>query len=464
MLPIITRVNHEHEVDRLVAEALARQEMDGERLTNRCRIALLLVGGLDLALVWNQQTPAAARFFLIHGLCVCAFAGAVEWTLYDRHRYLPRLMYLTVFIDVSYVFAYTVASLLNHSGVYAIYRSPFMWLLLATVNALSGLRHRASASLLAGGLTLVYGGLQLLGVMAVPVEWSHSLEFVGRRLNLANAVQTIVLASVPAWVAAVVANRSRQLVVREARAAAERASLEERHRYAIKELDALRELANAKDRFLNIASHELRSPIAALRMTVQLAAVQPDQVTDPDKGATFLARLERQSTRLTHLVDQLLETARLGRELPLNPETSDLAQLCLNSIEALPRDRNQVLLESAESLVGIWDPLRIEQVITNLLSNALRYSPPGAPVRLSVSATAEWAIVTVSDRGMGIPRSELGRLFTPFFRAENARKTHGGGLGLGLYITHEIVRRHGGNIRVMSEVGLGTTFVVELPR
>jgi signal transduction histidine kinase len=450
------------ETDQLVADALARHEMSGERLTNRCRMAMLIFGAFDLALVWQHQTPAAARFFLWQGLFASAFVLAVAVALRDERRYLPGLKYITVVVDVTFAYVYTVASLLNHSGVYAVYRSPFMWLILATMNALSGLRYHAGVSVLAGLLTLSYGALQLFAVSLTRVEWVPRLEFVGLQLNFANCVQTIVLVSAPAWIAAAVAHRSRRLVIREAREAAERAAVEERHRFATRELEAANELARAKERFLNIAAHELRSPIAVLRSTVQLDQLDPAITADPARRAELLARLERQAVRLTRLVEQLLESARLGQELPLQRERCDLVQLCKSAVEALP-GRERVRIDGPEAVSAVLDAMRIEQVLGNLVSNGLRYSPDSATVRVSVKSDEARAVVSVTDEGIGIDASQVERLFSPFSRTDQARRAAPGGLGLGLYIAREIVRRHGGSIRVESEPGRGSTFTVELP-
>jgi signal transduction histidine kinase len=450
------------DTDALVAQALARQEMDGERFVNGCRIVFLVLGTLDLAWVWRQQTRPAVLFFFLQGLAVSAYVLAVAFVLRDRRRYRPALKYVTVVCDVSFAYTYTLASFLNYSGVYAVYRSPFMWLALATVNALSGMRYQAAAGVLAGSLTLVYGAIQLLVVSLARVQWSSRLDFVGRQFNFANCVQTIALASVPAWVAAAVAHRSRNLIKREARAAAERASFEERERRTASELTAMRELAAAKERFLGIASHELRSPIASLRSTVQLGQLDPSSMSVPERRAELLARLDRQALKLNRLVEQLLESARLGQNLPLQPVSCDLVQLCKNGLEVLA-GRERICFEAPETIIGVFDPMRIEQVASNLMSNALRYSPPETTVRVTVRTDGTRATLTVTDAGMGIDPAEIGQLFSPFARTESARRAHGGGLGLGLYIVHEIVRRHGGSIRVDSKPGRGSTFVVDLP-
>jgi signal transduction histidine kinase len=114
-------------------------------------------------------------------------------------------------------------------------------------------------------------------------------------------------------------------------------------------------------------------------------------------------------------------------------------------------------------VVGRWDAGRLEQVVTNLVSNAVRYSPDGSEVIIKVAREAGRAMFSVSDSGIGIPESQREMLFTPFFRGANAQRNYAGGMGLGLHIAQEIVRRHGGEIRVESREGAGTTFTVELP-
>lgn len=227
------------------------------------------------------------------------------------------------------------------------------------------------------------------------------------------------------------------------------------------EVTELFELAAAKDRFLRIASHELRSPVTALRATAQLLMLDPAVATDEERRRSLHARIDRQSERLAKLVAQLLDSARLSADaLPLELEDVDLAQLARDlADEAGPRVR---VLGDGE-LRGRWDRARLEQVVSNLLANALCYSPADAPVELRLDGDDERARLEVSDRGVGIPANELGQVFAPFYRSAHSSGRHQG-MGLGLHITSEIIHRHGGSIRVVSELGVGSTFFVELPR
>jgi signal transduction histidine kinase len=233
------------------------------------------------------------------------------------------------------------------------------------------------------------------------------------------------------------------------------------------DVSALRELADAKDRFLRIASHELRSPITALRATTSLLELDPLAISSEERRRVLLERVQRQVDRLTHLVEQLLDSARLNAtEPPLNRTDVDLVEICREAIEIAPvtATGHRVILNENGPVTGRWDPLRLEQVIVNLLGNAARYSPPGSVITVSARADGPRALLSVIDQGIGIPPDQLERLFTPFFRASNAAQMSRGGLGLGLHIAHEIVRRHGGQMRVESTVGAGSTFIIELPR
>ena len=227
------------------------------------------------------------------------------------------------------------------------------------------------------------------------------------------------------------------------------------------EVTELYELAAVKDRFLRIASHELRSPVTALRATAQLLMLDPAVATDEERRRSLHARIDRQSERLVKLVGQLLDSARLSADaLPLDLEEFDLCKLARElADDAGPRVR----VDGERELRGRWDRARIEQVVSNLLSNALSYSAADAPVEMRIAGDEARARLEVRDHGVGIPADELDRVFAPFYRSAHSSGRHQG-MGLGLHITSEIVHRHGGTIGVESQPGVGSTFVVELPR
>jgi len=222
----------------------------------------------------------------------------------------------------------------------------------------------------------------------------------------------------------------------------------------------------ARDEFLSIASHELKTPLTPLQLQLDRVArlLGPASGCDP-KAHSGLALARRQIHRLTRLIDSLLDTSRLtaGRII-LSPEELDLVALVGDVAERFQADaasaHSALELQLPGPVIGHWDRLRVEQVVTNLLSNALKYGA-GHPIELRVEAREEEARLSVRDHGVGIPAEERGRLFTRFGRTGSAR--HFGGLGLGLYISRQLVEAHGGTIEVTSEPGVGATFTVRLP-
>jgi signal transduction histidine kinase len=235
----------------------------------------------------------------------------------------------------------------------------------------------------------------------------------------------------------------------------------------------LREAISTRDQFLSMASHELRTPLTPLKATIELLIRQSQlpQTLSADKQRSTLERLRRQVDRLTRLIGDMLDVSRMqsGR-FSLRRAPMDLVPLAREVIDRIEHARSErsapIPLElSAESLVGEWDEQRLDQLLTNLVENAVRYSPSHEPIHVRVRTEGDGVRLEVQDQGIGVPAEGLPHLFEPFFRAKNASEHHAGGLGLGLAICQEIVERHGGTIRATSEgLGKGTTFSVFLPR
>lgn len=226
---------------------------------------------------------------------------------------------------------------------------------------------------------------------------------------------------------------------------------------------AVREAVSARDTFIAIASHELRTPLTALKLQVDLlgrgAAARPADLEHRHET------IARQVTRLIGLVDGLLDVGRLARgALELQRADVDLAaitrEVCERLQPALARAGCELSLLATEPLVGHWDAVRLEQIVVNLLSNAAKYGA-GTPIDVEVARDGTRARLTVRDRGIGIAAAEHARIFERFGRAVSER--HFGGLGLGLWITREIVAAFGGTISVASVEGEGATFEVTLP-
>ena len=228
--------------------------------------------------------------------------------------------------------------------------------------------------------------------------------------------------------------------------------------------------SSQKDEFLSVASHELRTPITTVQLMIQTALSQVKKLApDPIASDWLLPRLEkanRQAHRLVSLIDGLMDVSRLGAEkLMLEPETIDLAELAESVIARFEDHAAQagcsITLESHRPVVGCWDRERLDQVITNLLTNALKYGR-GRPIVIKLVELDRTAAISVVDQGIGVATEHHQRIFERFERAESVR--HYGGFGVGLWIVREVVRAMGGAVRVESEQGRGATFTVEVPR
>ncbi|HYO67123.1 MAG TPA: ATP-binding protein [Archangium sp.] len=229
-----------------------------------------------------------------------------------------------------------------------------------------------------------------------------------------------------------------------------------------------RQAVAQRDEFFTVAAHELRTPTTSLKLNVQSLLRGARRAEAGQPPASLLAKLEnidRNAGRLNALVNELLDVTRIhaGR-LRLDLEPVDLPALVQDVAARFELPATQahspILLELSGPATGAWDRLRLEQVVTNLLSNALKYGA-GKPVRLRVSSDTACARLEVRDEGIGIAPESLPRLFGRFERAVSDR--HYGGLGLGLYITRQIVEALGGTVSVTSTPGVGATFTVQLP-
>lgn len=221
----------------------------------------------------------------------------------------------------------------------------------------------------------------------------------------------------------------------------------------------------ARDRQLSIATHELRTPISSILLNLQmLERVSRERGTlDAAAVEKLLEVPSRQLRRLARMVGLLLDAAQVEAErLVLHPEPLDLCELVQESaarLQDLAHARGCTLtLEACQPLPGLWDRLRMEQVITNLLTNAIKYGGGRVEVR---TERGTHAAISVRDHGIGIAPEDQARIFKPFERLPSGGKEDGAGLGL--YIVNEIVRAHGGRIDLESEVGRGSTFTVSFP-
>ena len=225
-----------------------------------------------------------------------------------------------------------------------------------------------------------------------------------------------------------------------------------------------------KDEFLSIASHELRTPITVIRAHAQMIerniAKRPDVSSDLATLLTSVKIIDEQTRRLSVLVDNLLDPNGIcDGKMQLRRELCDLAGLCREVVaeQRLLSGRVIELQLPPEPVILRLDRQRISQVVINIVSNALKYSPAELPVKAQVDQRDNVAILQVSDAGPGIAADQQTRIFEPFYRTPEAQASSKRGLGLGLAICKDIVEQHDGRIWCDSCVGKGSTFVVELP-
>lgn len=231
-------------------------------------------------------------------------------------------------------------------------------------------------------------------------------------------------------------------------------------------VDAIR----ARDDFLSVASHELRTPLSTLQLQIQMLLQpprrSPQTVLSREQMKPKLEMAFKQIERLTRLIEELMDVSRItaGR-LRLQREHTDLGAVVRDVVarlgEEASRTHSSVEVSAVTPVVGLWDPIRVEQVVTNLLTNAFKFGG-GKPIEITVEERDSTGRLVVADHGIGIPPEAAERIFRRYEQVASSRSA--GGLGLGLYIARQIIEAHGGTIRVDSQPGAGSTFTVDLPK
>lgn len=320
-----------------------------------------------------------------------------------------------------------------------------------------------SASFFQGARSvLIWGGLALLAVGTIAARDLAAAGEAGRGLiavHASSAFGAIVFAAVLGWrVEQSRTNTQRTIVSTELRRLEEHLARQTAENERVAAIDAIR----SRDEFFSIASHELNTPLTSLKLMVQMlhrGSVKPDAM------ATALARIERQVEKLSRLIDELLSVSRIqaGR-LHLELEDVDVAALTRELVERFGDDaaraHSPLLLRCPSTLVGHWDRMRLDQVLSNLIANALKFGR-GQPIEIAAERANGVARLTVADHGIGIPPDRLPHIFERFERAVPASQY--AGLGLGLYIVSQITSALGGTVRAESTPGAGSVFTLDLP-
>ena len=238
------------------------------------------------------------------------------------------------------------------------------------------------------------------------------------------------------------------------------------------DVTALKEAEQIKDEFLSVAAHELRNPLLVLKGYAQMLLLQSARGKGPalaEWQAEALHEIDRATQRIDELTEDLFDVTRLqAGQLVLHDEPTDLVALTRRVVkrQQMTTNRHEISLPTTPPhLVLSLDAGRMEQVLTNLIGNAIKYSPQGGPIKISIHKEdcAQLAVLSIRDYGIGIPEDQQSRIFSRFARADNAQASGIGGTGLGLYLSRELVERARGHLWFGSTEGQGSTFFMTLP-
>jgi PAS domain S-box-containing protein len=226
-----------------------------------------------------------------------------------------------------------------------------------------------------------------------------------------------------------------------------------------------KELEQQKDEFISIATHELKTPVTSLKGYVQVLHRNFMRIGD-HTSASYMAKMETQINKLSSLINDILDGTKIeAGKLKFYKEHFDMNALVAEVVEALQltTERHQLIVSGKIKHTVFGDRERVGQVITNILSNAIKYSPQSDKINIKLSSTKTEAKVSVQDFGVGISKEKQHQVFERFYRVSGFKENTYPGLGLGLYISSELIKRHNGHIGVESEKGKGSTFFFTLP-
>ncbi len=384
---------------------------------------------------------------------------------YDPHGtcYLwePNLVGLFVITDSIIGVSYVVISVTLAFFVYRTRRDvPFHWVFLAF-----------------GGFIIACGATHFMDVMTVwlPAYWvSGYLRLITAFASAATAI--ILQPILPRAFTVIRAAKSSEQHLRDLeREIQERKRVEAALKEAQQALETkvaertaeLEQAVRTRDEFLAVAAHELKTPITSMRGFAQLLMRQYQKKgeIDPDNLILSLGTIDVQSVKLTTLIARLLDVSRLeAGQLALERKNVDVAELVRNSVAAAQNTtlKHTITLKSPTTLTASVDVLRLEQVLTNLLNNAIKFSPETEAIEVTLLMPDDQTLqIAVRDYGVGIPVERRTHIFDRYYQGHG--EGYLGGMGLGLYISREIIKLHGGRIEVQFPADGGTRFVVSLP-
>ncbi|OGE30514.1 hypothetical protein A2631_00340 [Candidatus Daviesbacteria bacterium RIFCSPHIGHO2_01_FULL_44_29] len=230
--------------------------------------------------------------------------------------------------------------------------------------------------------------------------------------------------------------------------------------------EARYEMENQKDEFIGFVSHELKNPLATIKGFAELTILNKKQANQQARTRTYGEQINIQSDRILELINDLLDITKIeiGKFTYKKDifEIDDLVKEVVLHQKLITPNRTIQLIGSTKKTISA-DQYRIRQVIVNLLTNALKYSPDSQKVTIKLKRQRAAILVSISDHGLGISKDEQSRIFDRYYRTKNVQKKRSEGLGLGLYITNQIIKHHHGKIWIESQPGKGSTFYFSLP-
>ena len=230
--------------------------------------------------------------------------------------------------------------------------------------------------------------------------------------------------------------------------------------------EKLQMLDTSRNQFVSNASHELKTPLATMKILLENIIYQPEM--DADMRTEFLTDINKEIDRLNSIISDLLTLVSMdSKAMRLNRTTFSLAQVITDTahrLQPVAETHHQELKLALNDRCEMYaDCAKLTQVVYNLMENAIKYTQEGGTVKVRLIRSGRDAVMTVTDNGPGIPREDQAHIFDRFYRVDKARSRETGGTGLGLSIVHQMVLMHGGSVSVESEEGKGSTFTVELP-
>jgi len=236
------------------------------------------------------------------------------------------------------------------------------------------------------------------------------------------------------------------------------------------DITEIRSIERMKTAFVSTVSHELRTPLTSIKGFISTLLMDEDGTFyDFETQREFYKIIDTECDRLTRLISDLLNVSRIeaGRALDLNPKPVTLPAL-IEKVAAVQKsytNKHELVVDIKNELpVIVADEDKVDQILTNLTNNAIKYSPKGGTVTITALADGDIVRMSVTDQGMGIPKEHLPKVFDRFHRVDNRDTRTVGGTGIGLYLVKHLVEAHGGKIWVESEVGKGSSFIFELPK